>query len=125
MIDKKQTEKKGNRPTHSLFIKSDQLTKPFNVKVASMWQDNEKGYISFSLQELELRENPNAKGDEPRYHMFVSTAIYGQPQLIKVADVIENDTKDGFKVSFGDMVAFENKPHKTKQPLKEETASLN
>lgn len=113
MTDKKvKQDKTGNQPTHSLFVRTEQFSKPIVIKVAAMWNNPEKGYMGVKLEELELHENPNKANNQPPFLMFVNTKIYGQDALIHIGNVIEKEDKKGFAINFGDMVVFENKPHK-------------
>lgn len=116
--NKKPTDKKGDRPTHSLFVKSEQFGNPINMRFSPIWNHPEKGYMSLSPEKLQLRENPNAKNGEPRFQLLLKTKIYGQDACIQFGKIIKEDTEHCFEVNLGDLVIFENKPRELEQPKK-------
>ncbi|GAA3643637.1 hypothetical protein GCM10022397_30680 [Flavivirga jejuensis] len=119
---KNKTPKKGNKPTHSLFVKSDQFGNSINMRFSAIWNNPEKGYMSLSPEKLQLWENPNAKDGEPRFQLFLKTKIYGQDACVQFGKIIKEDTEHCFEVNLGDLVIFENKPREAVQPKKSVTA---
>lgn len=106
----KQTQKTGNRPTHGLFIKSEQFGNPINVRFSAIWNNQEKGYMSLSPEKLGIRENPNAGPNEPRFQLFLKTKIYGQDAEVQIGSIIPEKEENCFALNLGDLVIFENKP---------------
>lgn len=114
--NKKQTQKTGDRPTHSLFVKSEQFGNPINMRFSAIWNKPQKGYMSLSPEKLQLRENPNAKEDEPRFHLFLKTKIYGQDACVQFGEITKETTENCFEINLGDLVIFENKPREVEKP---------
>lgn len=111
MTTKKQlTQKTGDRPTHSLYVKSEQFGSPINMRFAAIWNNPEKGYMSLNPEKLQLRENPNAKGDEQRFQLLLKTKIYGQDAEVQFGGITKDDAENCFEINLGDLVIFENKP---------------
>lgn len=102
------TEKKGNRPTHMLFVKSEDFNPAINIKIAAMWEHQNGEGMNFGLEELILHQDMDAKGNIIP-SLYVNTKIYGQPCKVKVA-TFEPSEDNTFKMNFGDMVAFKTKP---------------
>ncbi|MFL1013245.1 hypothetical protein [Flavisericum labens] len=114
----KQVEKKGDRPTHGLFIKSEQFGNEIPFRLSGVWNYPEKGYMSLSPEKLQIRENPNAKNGEPRFQLFLKTKLYGKDASIKFGEIKPDEEKNCFEVNLGDLVIFENKPRDVEQPKK-------
>lgn len=114
----KETKKQGKRPTHTLYAKGNQHGEEVNIRLAALWNNPEKGYMGVSLENLELRENPNKASGEPPYNVFLNAKFYGQDMPVQVGVVTEKETKDGFQINLGDLVVFENKPREIEQPKK-------
>jgi len=112
------TQKKGDRPTHSLFVKSEQFGNPINMRLAAIWNNPEKGYMSLSPEKLQIRENPNAKGDEPRFQLYLKTKIYGQDADVQFGTITKEETANCFELNLGDLVIFENKLREVEQSKK-------
>ena len=113
-----QTQKKGDRPSHGLFIKSEQFGNEIPFRLSGVWNHSEKGYMSLSPEKLQIRENPDAKNGEPRFQLFLKTKLYGKDASIKFGDIKPEEEKNCFEVNLGDLVIFENKPREAEQPKK-------
>ncbi|WP_394972579.1 hypothetical protein [uncultured Croceitalea sp.] len=103
MTTKTQPEKKGDKPTHFLKIKTEQFGNPLNFTLAALWEDNEKDYMGVSLNGLKIRPNVNTGADLPTFQILLDTKIHGQDVEVQVGEILED-----LKVSFGDMVIFPN-----------------
>ncbi|WP_136468929.1 hypothetical protein [Flagellimonas onchidii] len=101
------TETKGKRPTHMLFVKSEDFNPAINIKIAAMWEHQNGEGLNFGLEELILRQEKDSKGNNSP-SLYVNTKIYGQPCQVKIAS-FEPAEDDTFKMNFGDMVAFKTK----------------
>lgn len=110
----KQTLKKGDRPTHSLMVKSEQFEDPLNMRLAAIWNNPDKGYMSLSASTLQLRENIDAKGNDPRFSLFLKTKIYGQEARVEIGSITPEEKANCFEVNLGDLVIFETKPDEAK-----------
>jgi len=106
----KQTENKGDRPSHSLFVKSDLSGNAVNMRLSPIWNHPEKGYMSLSPSKLQLRVNPNPEKDQPPVELFLKTKIYGQDACVRFGDITAEEQENHFEVNLGDLVIFENKP---------------
>ena len=102
------TDKKGSRPTHILFVKSEDFNPAINIKIAAMWEHQNGDGFNFGLEELILKQDKDAKGKTVP-SLYVNTKIYGQPCQVKIAS-FKRQADDTFTVNFGDMVAFKAKP---------------
>ena len=102
------TEKKGKRPTHMLFVKSEDFNPAINIKIAAMWEHQNGEGFNFGLEELILKQDKDVKG-KTIPSLYVNTKIYGQPCQVKIAS-FERKGDDTFTTNFGDMVAFKTKP---------------
>lgn len=110
-VQTKETKPKGNRPSHALFVKSEQFGNSINMRFSPIWNHPEKGYMSLSPEKLQLQANPNAKKGEPRFQLFLKTKIYGQDAKVQFGSVLpDKDNENCFEVNLGDLVIFENKP---------------
>ncbi|MEM8938610.1 MAG: hypothetical protein AAGC64_04595 [Bacteroidota bacterium] len=118
MTDKKQTQKKGDRPTHGLFVTSNQFGNDIPFRLAGIWNHPKKGYMSLSPEKLKLRINPNAKKDEPPIELFLKTKLYGKDATIKFGEIKPEEEENCFEVNLGDLVIFENKPREVEQSKK-------
>ncbi|MEM1258960.1 MAG: hypothetical protein AAF849_00685 [Bacteroidota bacterium] len=107
-VNAQKTTKKGNRPTHMLFVKSDDFNPGVNIKVAAMWEHENGEGFNFGLEELILKQDTDAKG-KTIPSLYVNTKIYGQPCQVKIAS-FKPQEDDTFTTNFGDMVAFKIKP---------------
>jgi hypothetical protein len=115
---KQQTQKAGDRPTHSLYVKSEQFGKPINMRFSPIWNHPEKGYMSLSPEKLQLRINPNAKDGQSPVELFLKTKIYGQDACVKFGEITPEEEKNCFEVNLGDLGIFENKPREVEHPKK-------
>lgn len=115
---KQQTQKKGDRPTHGLFIKSEQFGNEIPFRLSGIWNHPKTGHMSLSPEKLQIRENPNAKNGEPRFQLFLKTKLYGKVASIKFGEITPEDEENCFEVNLGDLVIFENKPKEIEQPKK-------
>ena len=120
---KTEAKKQGDRPTHGLYIKTEQFGGPINMRLSGIWNYPEKGYMSLSPEKLQLRENPKAKGDEPRFQLFLKTKIYGQDACVQIGRITEEEAENCFEVNLGDLVIFENKPREVKQAQPKKVAA--
>ncbi|GAB5476335.1 MAG: hypothetical protein Mars2KO_44340 [Maribacter sp.] len=102
------SEAKGKRPTHMLFVKSEDFNPAINIKIAAMWEHQNGEGLNFGLEELILKQDTDTKG-KTIPSLYVNTKIYGQPCQVKVANFVPTED-DTFKMNFGDMVAFKTKP---------------
>lgn len=110
-IKTKETKTKGDKPSHALFVKSEQFGNPINMRFSPIWNHPEKGYMSLSPEKLQLELNPNVKKDEPQFQLFLKTKIYGQDARVQFGSITpEKDKENCFEVNLGDLVIFENKP---------------
>ncbi|WP_299111429.1 hypothetical protein [uncultured Winogradskyella sp.] len=112
------TDKAGDRPTHGLYVKSEQFGDPINMRFSAIWNNPEKGYMSLSPEKLQLKENPNAKENEPRFQLYLKTKIYGQDACVQIGQVTKEEQENCFEVNLGDLVIFENKPKEVKTSKK-------
>ncbi len=103
-------DKPGDRPTHGLYVKSDQFGNPINMRFSAIWNNPEKGYMSLSPEKLQIKENPKAENGEPRFQLFLKTKIYGQDASIQFGEIKPEKEANCFEVNLGDLVIFENKP---------------
>lgn len=104
------TTKTGDRPTHGLYMKSEQFGNPINMRFSAIWNNPQKGYMSLSPEKLQLKENLNPKKDEPRFQLYLKTKIYGQDASVQIGAVTKDKGDNCFDVNLGDLVIFENKP---------------
>ena len=119
MTDKnQQPQKQGEKPTHSLFVKSEMYGSPLNMRFAAVWDHPEKGYMSLSPEKFRIRINPNAKNGELPVELFLKTKIYGQEAYVPFGKVTAEETKNCFEVNEFDLVIFENKPREVEQSKK-------
>ncbi|MDH7911350.1 hypothetical protein [Winogradskyella sp. SYSU M77433] len=119
------TKTKGDKPTHSLYVKSEQFGNPINMRLSAIWNNPEKGYMGLSPEKLRIKEFPNAKKGEPRFQLFLKTKIYGQEASIQFGEIKPEKEENCFEVNLGDLVIFENKPREvveTKQAQKKKVA---
>ncbi|GAB1856130.1 hypothetical protein MHTCC0001_09650 [Flavobacteriaceae bacterium MHTCC 0001] len=115
----KQTSKKGDKPTHGLFIKSEQFGNEIPFRLSGIWNYPEKGYMSLSPEKLLIRLNTDTKNGEPPATLFLKTKLYGKDAKIKFGEIKpEKDLKNCFEINLGDLVIFENKPREVEQPKK-------
>lgn len=103
-----QTETNGKKPTHTLYVKSDVFSSPFNIKLAAMWEHSKGEGLNFGMEELILHIDKDKTGN-PVPSLFVNTKIYGQPVKVKIGH-FETAEDNEFKMNLGDLVAFKNKP---------------
>jgi len=121
----KQIEKKGERPSHSLFVKSTQFGNPINMRFSPIWNHPEKGYMSLSPEKLQIRVNPNAKNGETPFELFLKTKIYGQDANVKFGEITPEKEANCFEINLGDLVIFENKPREVEQTKPKKVATPN
>ncbi len=62
MTDK--TEKKGRKPTHTVFVETYIQGKSHNVKVGAAWKHSKGGGFNISLNNMVVFEN-KTKGENP------------------------------------------------------------
>jgi len=110
------TDKPGDRPTHGLYVKSEQFGDPINMRFSAIWNNPEKGYMSLSPEKLQLKENPNPKKDEPRFQLYLKTKIYGQDATVQIGEIVKEEKANCFEINLGDLVIFENKPKDISNP---------
>ena len=115
---KNETKKQGERPTHTLYASSTQHGKEVNVKFAAMWNHPEKGYMSVSLEGMELIENPKKGLEEPPFLLLINANHFGQPMPMKIGSFSKTDTKGCYVANKINLVVFENKPRETEQTPK-------
>ncbi len=118
MTDKKQTQKKGERPTHGLFVKSHDFGNEIPFRLSGIWNHPKTGHMSLSPEKLQIRLNPNAKNGEPPAMLFLKTKLYGKDASIKFGEIKPEEEENCFEVNLGDLVIFENKPREAEQPKK-------
>jgi hypothetical protein len=121
------TDKPGDRPTHGLYVKSEQFGNPINMRFSAIWNNPEKGYMSLSPEKLQIKENPNAKNGEPRFQLFLKTKIYGQDASIQFGEINPETEENCFEVNLGDLVIFENKPREMveSKPTSQKKSAIN
>ena len=123
--NKKQTSQKGDRPTHVLMAKSNQFDDPINIRLAALWNNPEKGYMSLNCEKLQLRENPQAKGDQSRFQLYLKTKIYGQEAAVKLGSITAEEKINCFEINLGDLVIFETKYEDKKKPANNQLKLAN
>ena len=101
------TPTNNKRPTHTLFVKSEDFKKPLNIKLAASWEHANGDGFNFSLEELTLQIDKNKNGTLVP-SLSVNTKIYGQPVEVEIAK-FEPMEDNKFKVTLGDIVLFKNR----------------
>ncbi|WP_303316857.1 hypothetical protein Q4Q34_08615 [Flavivirga abyssicola] len=60
----KQTQKKGKRPTHTVFVETRIHGKPHNIKIGAAWKHSKGDGFNISLNNMVVFEN-KAKDETP------------------------------------------------------------
>ena len=101
-------KKTGDRPTHYLNVKSDQLGKPVNFRIGAIWA--KETHMGFRLNSLVLKQTKEGKGGQPQYLLVSKTKHYGQEAELQVATFSSSTLEGEFECNFGELVAFKNEP---------------
>ncbi len=111
MTDKKQTDKKGKKPSHSLCATDKQFDKKVTFNIGGVWQKEAKSgntYSNIRVNNLYLEKSTTEGSNEPVLKVMAKTYYDGQERLAQIG-IVQGENEQGLmKIDHFELIILPN-----------------